>query len=116
MDHEEVFQVQLFQRDVHGTGGPGSIAVFAFKTIPLPIEGDQQIQFGAGVGGPEIGGADLKIPYDLTEGESFPGGPQLGMAEQGPLIADVQQGMEQSGVLNEYLGGFDLSFLDVLVP
>ncbi len=116
IDHKEMFQLQLRHRDVHGTGGTGGLTVFAFKTVPPSLKGGQKIQFGTRVGSPEIGRTDLKAPGNLIQGESFPRGPQFGMSEQSSLIADLRQGVEKAGVLQEYFGGFDLSFLDVLVP
>jgi len=116
MDHEKVLELQLLQCGMHGTRYAGSVAVLALETVTSAVDHCQQVQLSASVGGPEIGRVDLKMPDNLLNGESLPGGPQLRMAEQASPVADAQQSVQQSTVLNEHLGRFDLPFLDVLVP
>ncbi len=59
---------------MHGVGCAGSIAVFKFETVAFSINREEEIEFGACMGGPEIGCSYLKVTHDLVEGKPFPGG------------------------------------------
>ena len=59
---------------MHGASCARGIAVFEFETVTFSIHSDEEIEFGACVGGPEIGCSYLKVTYDLVEGKPFPGG------------------------------------------
>ena len=55
IDDIQMVQGQIGKCGVHGLGGGGSLRVFEFEAEPLAAEEHQQVEFRAGVGGPEVG-------------------------------------------------------------
>jgi hypothetical protein len=72
MDHQQFFQIEAFHRAVHVLGGPGGIAVFELERDPPTVPQQEQIEFRAGVGGPEPSLPFIGAAKDLLNAEAFP--------------------------------------------
>lgn len=83
MDDQQLFQFQAFHRAVHGLGGPGGVAVFELEADLPTVPQQEQIEFRAGVGGPEPGLPVVGAAEDLLDAEAFPRGSTLGMTFDG---------------------------------
>ena len=55
IDDIQMVQGQIGKCGVHGLVGGGSLRVFEFEAEPLAAEEHQQVEFRAGMVGPEVG-------------------------------------------------------------
>ena len=68
---------------MHGLGGPGGVAVFELEPDLPAVPQQEQIEFRAGVGGPEISLPVIGAAEDLLDAETFPRGSAFGMTLNG---------------------------------
>lgn len=92
MDDVEARELQVGERRAHrrcdrGRGGPLELEASLTASV-----GDEQVQLGLRVRGPEVTLIPVRsqVAHDLAEEESLPRGPDLRMAEQRTVRLDVE--------------------------
>ena len=87
MDHVDGVELQVPQSGMHRPRRPRRVGAFELEAAPALATDHQEIQLATGVGGPEV--ALLRPRPEagdhLDEGETFPGGSNLGMSSSAPF-------------------------------
>src|SRR5579859_258535 len=110
IEHRQMIELQVLERDAHRGRYRRRVRPLDLDAEPAaPLE-QQQVEFRALMRGPEVRLLGLHRLERFLDGVALPGGAALGMSEQFALGVDSEQGMQQAGVADVYLGRLDLAF------
>lgn len=118
MNDHEFIQTKILQGRPHRPGHGRSCGALELEAESTVAANDEEIEFGAGVCGPEetlfrLGGNPR---HDDVEREAFPRGPNLGVRFNLAGGPEAEEGVQQPAVTDIDLGRLDLPLADVLVP
>ena len=116
VDDVEMVEPEIFHGHAHGFCGGGALGVFELEAEAFATMKDEEVEFRAAVGEPEVGVAIRGDGEDLFYAKTFPGGTELGVGLQGGVVGDAEKGMKDAGIADVGFGGFHLALLEVLVP
>ena len=118
MNYEETLELEVGQSTPHRRRDGWSRGAFDFESPAFSTTYNQQVEFGTGMGGPEVAFIfmDTQMLNDLMDDKTFPRGANSWMRIEVRKRRKTQKRMEQAGVGEINLGSFDLAFLQILVP
>lgn len=116
VDDEGAVELQVGAGDVQGFGHAGRGAGLEFYTDAFAVQKEQEVQFRAAMGAPEISRPGVGGLQDLLHGKAFPRGSGFRMPQEAGPGWNIQQGVQQAAVPDVNLGGFGLTLADVFMP
>src|SRR5262249_22104420 len=117
-DHGQLPELQGLQGGTHRRGHTRAAGELDLEAAADVAADDQEIELGPAVQLPEVAflGPGVEMRRDLADGEAFPGGASLRMAEQVLARAQTEQGVQDAAVREVDLRRLHLALGDVLVP
>ena len=116
MDHPQMVELEVGKRRLHRSANRGCFIELDLESKTTAVVMKKQIDFRAAVSPPEKNLLWPEALNDLFYGKTFPGGPQPGMTQQGMIVRQAKEAVEQSAVSEVNLRGLDLPLADVLMP
>ena len=104
------------QRDAHRRRHLRCIGALEFHADAPAVLQHQQVEFGAGMGGPEVRLIRPRDAQDLVECEALPRGAGLRVPRQRRRVADAEQLVQQAGVAQVDLRRLHLALAEVREP
>jgi len=116
IDHAKPLEPKIAQRDAHRRHELGGVGALELDPDAATILHEQKVEFSPCMGTPKIGLVRTCKAKGALDGESFPGRTTLRVPEQGAVIWDAEQLVEQAAVPDVDFRGLDLALAQILEP